>query len=252
MPLAPIIEVKNVTIAFDNQTLLEDVQMQVFEHDVIVLMGLSGSGKTVLLKTIAGLIEPAQGVVTCYGKQWSELSVMGKHDLLAKVGMQFQKTALFDELNAFENVAYPLREHTQMSEAQIKERVLDCLSKVDLQKAQSMQVHELSGGMKLRLSIARAIAARPEILFLDDPTAGLDPINADNMVQLILSLKKEFGATLIVTTHDLNIAYLLAGRIFLIANKEVLETGSAQSTKNHSDPRVQQFVQHRLQGPLKF
>jgi phospholipid/cholesterol/gamma-HCH transport system ATP-binding protein len=175
---------------------------------------------------------------------------MGKHELLAKVGMQFQKTALFDEINAFENVAYPLREHTQLSEEQIKVRVLDCLNKVDLTKAQSMNVHELSGGMKLRLSIARAIATRPEILFLDDPTAGLDPINADNMVELILSIKKEFGSTLIVATHDLNIAYQLAGRIFLIANKEVLETGGAHATQNHPDPRVQQFVKHRLQGPL--
>lgn len=246
----PLIEIKNVTIAFDNETVLENVNMKIFEHDVIVLMGLSGSGKTVLLKTIAGLIEPSQGVVTCYGKRWSELSVMGKHELLAKVGMQFQKTALFDEINAFENVAYPLREHTQLSEEQIKVRVLDCLNKVDLTKAQSMNVHELSGGMKLRLSIARAIATRPEILFLDDPTAGLDPINADNMVELILSIKKEFGSTLIVATHDLNIAYQLAGRIFLIANKEVLETGGAQATQNHPDPRVQQFVKHRLQGPL--
>ncbi len=246
----PVLELQKVTVSFNEEVILKDVEFKVFPHETIVLIGLSGGGKTVLLKTMAGLIPPAQGHVKCYGQDWNELSISGRHDLARKVGMQFQKSALFDDLTAFENVAYPLREHTQMSESEIRERVLQCLKAVDLEKAQDLQSYEMSGGMRQRLGIARAIALKPEILFMDDPTAGLDPINSDNMADLILNLKKEIGATLVIVTHDLSRAYQFAGRIFFVGNKSVIEAGSAEETRNSPDPRIQQYLHGWLKGPL--
>lgn len=249
----PILELKDVTIAFGSlgeDLILQDVNMRIFPGETAVLVGLSGGGKTVLLKTLAGLYRPWKGHAFCFGRDWDSLSAIGKHDLAQKVGMQFQKGALFDDLTAAENVAYPLREHTQMSEEEIEHRVIECLRSVDLEKAKDFQPHEMSGGMKQRLGIARAIALKPEILFLDDPTAGLDPVNSDNMADLILNLKNEIGATLVIVTHDLMRAFQFAGRIFFVGTGTVLETGSAAETKNSKDPRVQQFLAGRLTGPL--
>jgi phospholipid/cholesterol/gamma-HCH transport system ATP-binding protein len=246
----PILDLSSVTVSFDGDVILKDVNLRVMPHETIVLIGLSGGGKSVLLKTMAGLIHPAQGHVKCFGQDWDELSIIGRHDLARKVGMQFQKSALFDDLTAFENVAYPLKEHTKLSDLEIKERVLECLRAVDLEKAQGLQTHEMSGGMRQRLGIARAIALKPEILFMDDPTAGLDPINSDNMAELILNLKKEIGATLVIVTHDILRAYQFAGRIFFVGNKSVIESGSAEETKNSQDPRIQQFLHGWVKGPL--
>ena len=246
----PIIESKNVTIELGGEIILKNISISVFEGEIIVLIGTSGGGKTVLLKTLAGLIEPKEGYVTCYGQKWNELSVMGRHDLSRHVGMQFQKSALFDELSTIENVAYPLREHTQMNEAEVQARALECLKMVNLEKAKDLEAFELSGGMKIRLGVARSIALKPEILFLDDPTAGLDPINSDEMAELILKIKNEINATLIIVTHDIMRAYQFAGRIFLIGNKSVIETGSAEETKNSQNPSVQQFIHGWLKGPL--
>lgn len=245
-----VIELQNVTINLGGEEILQDVSLKVHEQDTIVLIGPSGSGKSVLMKTMAGLFEPLSGHVKCYEQDWESLSIIGRHDLAQKVGVQFQKGALFDDLTAFENVAYPLKEHTSMSPVQIESRVIECLKAVNLEKAKNLLPHELSGGMRLRLGVARAIALKPEILFLDDPTAGLDPLYSDEMAELILKIKKEIGATLIIVTHDMSRAYQFAGRIFLVANKTILETGTAEQTKRHTDPRVQQFISGELSGPL--
>jgi len=247
-----ILEACDVTVELGDEVILHDINLSVKQGDSIVLIGPSGGGKTVLLKTLAGIYEPTKGYVKCYGKKWSELSSINRHDLARHVGMQFQKAALFDDLNTLENVEYPLREHTKMSEFEIKNRALECLEMVGLEKAKNLQPHELSGGMRLRLGVARSIALKPEILFMDDPTAGLDPVNSDEMAEMILKLKKEIGATLIVVTHDIMRAFQFAGRIFIIANKTLIETGNAVETRHHKDPRVQQFINGRISGPLKL
>lgn len=246
----PIIELNNVTVQFGHEVILDKVNLSVFKDDTIVIIGPSGGGKSVLLKTMAGVFLPADGIVTCYGHEWKKLSMTEKHEVASQIGVQFQKGALFDDLTAFENVAFPLREHTTLGEEGIETRVMECLRSVGLEKARKLSPHEMSGGMRQRLGIARAIALKPEILFLDDPTAGLDPVNSDNMADLIINLKKEVGATLVVATHDIQRAYQFAGRIFLIAQKAVIETGSAEETQACLDPRVQQFIHGRLEGPL--
>jgi phospholipid/cholesterol/gamma-HCH transport system ATP-binding protein len=246
----PILELKNITVEFNSETILKQVNLKVFKDDTIVIIGPSGGGKSVLLKTMAGVFTPSTGSVTCYGHDWQSLSRSEKHHVAKQIGVQFQKSALFDDLNSFENVAFPLREHTNLSEDAIETRVMECLQSVGLDKARNLAPHEMSGGMRQRLGIARAIALKPDILFLDDPTAGLDPLNSDSMADLIINLKKEVAATLIVATHDMNRAYQFAGRIFLVAKKQVLETGSAEQTQTSSDSRVQQFIHGQLEGPL--
>lgn len=249
---SPVLELQNVTVQFDDKPILENVSLKVFPGETIVLVGQSGAGKTVLLKTMAGVYEPIRGKVLCHGHSWSSLDVIGKHELAKTVGMQFQKSALFDDLTAFENVAFPMREHGENSEEHIKQKVTASLKSLNLEKASHLYPHEMSGGMRQRLGIARAIVLKPEILFMDDPTAGLDPLNSDQTAELILNLKQQIGCTLIIITHDMLRAYQMAGRIILVADRTIIEAGSAEQTQNHSDPRVQQFIHGLLTGPLKL
>lgn len=246
----PVLEAKDVTLELGGEIILHDINLKVYAGDTIVIIGPSGSGKTVLLKTLAGLYTPSQGTVKCHNFKWSEMSITRKHDFARVLGMQFQKGALFDDLNSIDNVKYVLREHTSLTEAEIEARALECLAMVHLESARNMMPHELSGGMRLRLGVARSLALKPEILFMDDPTAGLDPVNSDEMAELILNIKQQINATLVVVTHDIMRAYQFAGRIVFIAGKSLLETGSAAETRNHQDPRVQQFLHGWLQGPL--
>ena len=246
----PIIEVKDVTIELGGDVILHDVNLEIFEGDSVVFIGPSGGGKTVLLKALAGLYEPSKGFVKCRDQKWSDMSILKKHDFARILGMQFQKGALFDDLNTIDNVKYALREHTQLSETEIETRALECLRKVNLEKAQQLQPHELSGGMRLRLGVARSLALNPQIIFMDDPTAGLDPVSSDEMAKLILDIKTQMKATLVIVTHDIMRAYQFAGRIFLVADKTILECGTADQTRNHQDPRIQQFIHGWVKGPL--
>lgn len=246
----PLLEAKDVTISLGNEIILHDVNLKVFAGDTVVIIGPSGSGKTVLLKTLAGLYTPSRGTVKCHDFKWSEMSITRKHDFARILGMQFQKGALFDDMNTIDNVKYVLREHTALTEVEIETRALECLAMVHLENSRNLLPHELSGGMRLRLGVARSLALKPEILFMDDPTAGLDPVNSDEMAELILKIKEQMNATLVVVTHDIMRAYQFAGRIVFIADKSLLETGSCEETRNHKDPRVQQFLHGWLQGPL--
>lgn len=246
----PVIEVKDVTIELAGEIILHDINLSISAGESIVFIGPSGSGKTVLLKAIAGLYKPTIGYIKFHDFKWSDMSSEKKHDFAGILGMQFQKGALFDDLNTIENIKYVLREHTKLNEDDIEQRALECLKMVNLEKAEHLQPHELSGGMRLRLGVARSIALKPEILLMDDPTAGLDPVNSDEMAKLILNIKKQMNATLVIVTHDILRAYQFAGRIFLFAGKTILETGSAEATKNHKDPRVQQFIHGYTKGPL--
>lgn len=249
----PAIEVVNVNVVLGSELILKNVNIKVNHGDTIVILGTSGSGKTVLLKTMAGIYTPSTGHVYCEGEDWQNLQSDHKRKLAEKIGVQFQKSALFDSINVAENVAFPIREHhPELQEDQINLRVKECLESVGLYEAKHLLPHEISGGMKQRLAIARAIALKPDIVFYDDPTAGLDPINSDKMADLILNLKSQNNSTLIVVTHDISRAYQMNGRNFLVANNEVLDLGSFEQMKNNKDPRVQQFIKGSLVGPLQW
>jgi phospholipid/cholesterol/gamma-HCH transport system ATP-binding protein len=246
----PVIELKNVTIVLDSDVILKDVSLTISEGETLVLIGPSGSGKTVLLKTMAGIYKPESGEVFCEGENIENLSQAKRYNLAQHLGMQFQKSALFDSLTVFDNVAFPLREQGHFSETEIITRVKECLEAVNLASSSHLFPHEISGGMRQRLGIARAIAMKPNIVLYDDPTAGLDPIHADKVVELILDLKKKHQSTIVIVTHSMDVAYRLNGRIALVANQDVLVTGSAEETNAHPDPGVQQFIHGRLSGPL--
>lgn len=248
--MKPVIELKNVSVGFEDDVILSGVNLTVSQGDTLVLIGPSGGGKTVLLKTMAGIYKPLLGRVFCEGEDLETLSDERRKTLAHHLGMQFQKSALFDSLSVFENVAFPLHEQGHYPSEQIHQRVKECLEAVNLTTSAHLFPHQISGGMRQRLGIARAIAMKPDIVIYDDPTAGLDPIHADKIVELILELKERNQSTVIIVTHSMDVAYRLNGTIALVANGEVLVTGNRQATENHSDPRVQQFIHGRLTGPL--
>lgn len=250
--MSAVIELKNVTVGFGDENVLEKVNLTLMQGETLVIIGPSGSGKTVLLKTMAGVYEPKEGQVLCEGFDWKNLPSEKRRQMAQHIGVQFQKNALFDSISAYENVAFPLREYGQEDEAEILRRVQKCLEDVNLWKNKDMLPHELSGGMRQRVSIARAMATNPSIIFFDDPTAGLDPINAEKMADLMNELKVKNNATMVVVTHDISVALYLAGRIVLVVDKQVIETGNAQQTLKHPDARVQQFIHGRLNGPIKM
>jgi phospholipid/cholesterol/gamma-HCH transport system ATP-binding protein len=248
----PALRLDHVTIVLGGEVILKDVNFDVEHGETIVIIGPSGAGKTVLLKTMAGIYKPESGHVFCEGEDWQNLKSDEKIKLSRKIGMQFQKSALFDSINTFENVAFPLREHTTMTELEIEKKVFECLSSVGLLEAKEMMPHELSGGMKQRLGIARSLALNPEIIFYDDPTAGLDPINTDSMLDLIVGLKVKHHSTIIMVTHSLACAFKMADRIILVGNKQVIIAGTPEQTRKSQHPYVLQFVSGNLEGPLKW
>jgi len=247
---SPVIELRNVTLKFGAEVLLKDIRLAIEKGENFVLIGPSGQGKSTLLKLMAGLIAPTSGDVLVEGKNWRTMQGSERADIARKTGMLFQKNALFDSLTVFENVAFPLREVLHASEEEIQETVEKYLDAVGIWHSKDLYPDEISGGMQKRLGIARALALRPEIVFYDDPTAGLDPITSRKIVQLIVDLQKEMGTTVVAVTNDMNRAEQMAHRIGMVVETELIVCGTPEQTRVHPDPRVQQFINGALSGPL--
>lgn len=245
-----MIRLENVTVAFGTQEVLKDVQLDIPAGEFFVIVGPSGHGKTTLLKTMAGLITPQNGKVFIEQKEWLTLSPKERLPVLKKMGILFQKNALFDSLTCLQNISFPLEETTALTEWEITKKAESFLDAVGIPHARDLYPDEISGGMQKRLGIARALALDPEIIFYDDPTAGLDPITSKRIIELILKLKKERGSTVVAITNDMNRAYQMADRIGVVMDQQLLITGTPEQTKKHPDPRVHQFVRGLLQGPL--
>lgn len=244
------LQLQEIEVAFDSQVVLKNISVEIPRGEVFVLMGPSGQGKTTLLKTMAGLITPRNGKVFINGQDWLTLGNNERFETLKKLGMLFQKNALFDSLTCGENIAFPLRETTDLSHDEIQTKVDVFLEAVGITHAKFLYPDEISGGMQKRLGIARALALNPEVIFYDDPTAGLDPITSRKIVELILDLQKKNNSTVVAITNDINRAYQLAHRMALVVDQELVITGTPEQTKNHKDPRVQQFIKGALNGPL--
>lgn len=245
-----MIKLSELSIEFEQQVVLHNLNLNVNKGKAFVLIGPSGQGKTTLLKLMAGLITPTRGTVTVEGQNWQHISGAQRMLLLKKIGMLFQKNALFDSLTCGDNIAFPLKEVGRLSEAEIDLKVEYFLEQVGIPHAKKLFPDEISGGMQKRLGIARALALDPEIIFYDDPTAGLDPITSRKIVELIMKLKSEKGSTIVAITNDMNRAYQMADNIGMVVDKTVIQTGNATETKAHPDPRVQQFIHGGLEGPL--
>jgi phospholipid/cholesterol/gamma-HCH transport system ATP-binding protein len=247
-----ILEMQNVTVELGGKIILQDINLKVHEKETLVLIGPSGAGKTVLLKTLAGLYPPKQGRVLIEGEDWQQLESEEKYHLAEKIGMMFQQSALFDQMTTLENVEFPLKEHFDYPQEKVDELALNLLKKVNLAEHVSKLPSELSGGMQKRLAIARALALNPEVIFYDDPMAGQDPIQSDQMAKLIQELKLKNNSTIILVTSNMRIAHQMADRILMVIDKTIIDAGAPKETWQHPDPRIQQFIHGDLRGPISI
>lgn len=246
----PCIEIRNGALKFSAEWVLREVNVRIMPGERIAVIGPSGKGKSSLLKMLAGLLPPSEGTLLIEGRDFHQAPVAERQALRLKMGMLFQKNALFDSLNNSENIAFALRETGKRTPAEIQAIVLRFLEAVGIGHAKDLFPDEISGGMQKRLGIARALALDPEIVFYDDPTAGLDPITSRKIIDLIVDLQTKKNATVVAVTNDINRAYQLAHRIFIVMDGQVMETGTPAQTRAHGDPRVQQFIKGEAQGPL--
>lgn len=244
------LELQDVSIDFGDGNLLKNVNLKIPTGEAVVLIGPSGYGKSVVLKLFAGLLQPTEGRVLVEGRDLHALSTSERAELLLKMGMLFQKNALFDSLSVAENIAFPLREKTALTESDIRKRVDFFLEAVAIPHARDLFPDEISGGMQKRLGIARALALQPQIVLYDDPTAGLDPITSRRIIELILQLRRENKSTVVAVTNDMARAYQMADWICMVVDGELIRTGNREQTLKNQDPRVVQFVRGQLDGPL--
>lgn len=245
-----MIELRDVVMKFDHMTLLENINLTISSGESFVVIGPSGKGKSVLLKLMSGILTPTAGRVMIENKDLVTARGKDRDQILRRMGMLFQKNALFDSLTCADNIGFPLRETTSLSEDEIQKKITFFLEAVGIAHARELFPDEISGGMQKRLGIARALALNPEIIFYDDPTAGLDPITSRNIIQLILKLRQESKSTVVAITNDMNRAYQMADRIGMVIDKELIITGTPEETRKHKDPRVMQFIRGSLEGPL--
>jgi phospholipid/cholesterol/gamma-HCH transport system ATP-binding protein len=236
------ISVRNLHVRYGTREILHGVNFEVPAGETLVIMGGSGCGKSTLLRTLVGLELPSEGEIWMQGKNFAGLSGPQRDELLKKIGMSFQSGALFGSMSVGENVALPLREHTPLDESTIDIVVRLKLDQVGLSGFENYMPAQLSGGMKKRAAIARALAMDPEILFFDEPSAGLDPIIAAGLDELILKLKKAFRITIVVVTHELASAFLIADRMILLDKGVVAAKGTPEELRQNTGPRVRQFL----------
>lgn len=246
-----MIRFKDVHKSFGPKAVLTGLDLDIRTGETLVVIGQSGSGKSVLLKILIGILDADRGSVFVDDVEVTSLGRDARQAMARKFGMLFQASALFDSMNVAENVAFGLRRRTSLSEKEIEAIVADSLAKVGLREIEKLMPHELSGGMRKRVGLARAIAYRPEIILYDEPSTGLDPIRADAINDLILLLQKEMGVTSIVITHDMVSAYKVADRIAMLYGGKIIAIGSPDEIRNSPDPIVQQFLQGRAEGPIK-
>lgn len=238
----PPLEIKDLRKSFGAQKVLNGVNLTVKRGETLAVLGRSGTGKSVLLKLIIGLQTPDAGSIEVRGQEISGLSVDQLNEIRKKVGFLFQQAALYDSMTVEENVAFPMRRHLQLSEADLKKRVQELLSHVGMEKHAQKLPSEISGGMQKRVGLARALALDPEILLFDEPTAGLDPITAAEIGHVIVELQKDRGITSVVVTHDIHAAREFADRVALINEGRVLVDGTFQELQKSRDSFVQQFL----------
>jgi phospholipid/cholesterol/gamma-HCH transport system ATP-binding protein len=238
-----VIAIDNVSLSFE-EPILENVSFDAKEGETVVVVGESGTGKSTILKLLLRLLIPDNGRVCIDGEDITHLTFDDALKVRQKMGMVFQGAALFDSMTVYENVAYPLREHTTLNEDEIEARVREKLSFVDLEpeKVMDQMPAELSGGMKKRVGIARGLANNPEVMLYDEPTSGLDPLTTATITYLIIKLQRELGVTSIVVSHDIRSAFRMASKIALLANKRIAFFGTPEEMTGSDDPYIREFL----------
>jgi phospholipid/cholesterol/gamma-HCH transport system ATP-binding protein len=246
-----MIRVVDLHKAFGGNKVLRGVNFRLRRGETLVIIGQSGCGKSVLLKHIMGLLKPDRGKVFVDELEITSLREDKLHEVTRKFGMLFQGTALFDSMTVGENVAFGLERYTDYSKEKIKELVRENLAKVGLRDIENLMPYELSGGMRKRVGLARAIAYKPDIILYDEPSTGIDPIRADAINDLIIRMKKEMRATELIITHDMVSAYKIADRIGMLYEGKIIEVGTPEEIENSKNPIVQQFIHGRAEGPIE-
>jgi phospholipid/cholesterol/gamma-HCH transport system ATP-binding protein len=245
-----LIEINGLKKSFGEKIILDGVDLTVENAKITVIIGRSGEGKSVLLKHIIGLLKPDSGNITLDGKS---LTAMGEREFtetLRRFGMLFQGSALFDSMTVAENVGFALAEHTSLSRAEIRERVTGKLKEVGLHGVEEMMPVDLSGGMKKRVALARAIIMDPEIVLFDEPTTGLDPIMSDAVAKLILETQRERKTTYFVITHDILLTEKIADHVAMLHEGRIIEQGTPLELKENPNPILRQFLEGRAEGPI--
>lgn len=245
-----MIEIINLCKSFGGHEVLKNLNLTIAGGETQVIIGCSGCGKSVLLKTIVGLLPPDSGQVFVDNQDITRLSETKLNQLRLKISLLFQGAALFDSLTVGENVGFVLREHFNMNKTDIAGRVKESLELVGLKDVENLMPAELSGGMKKRVGLARAICARPKIILYDEPTTGVDPVRADAINTLIRRLHDKLQVTSIVVTHDMVSAYKIADKISLLCDGKIIETGSPEEIKSSKNPWVRQFITGAAHGPI--
>lgn len=238
-----VIQLKNVFLAFENP-ILQDVSFEALAGETIVVAGESGTGKSTILKLLLRLLVPDKGHVFIDSEEITQLNFPDALKVRQKMGMVFQGAALFDSLTVYENVAYPLREHTELGESEIEARVREKLSFVDLDPDRVLDQlpSDLSGGMRKRVGIARGMANNPEIMLYDEPTSGLDPLTTATVTHLIIKLQRELGVTSVVVTHDIRSAFKMASKIAVLNDRKICFFGTPEEMSGSDDPYLRDFL----------
>jgi phospholipid/cholesterol/gamma-HCH transport system ATP-binding protein len=237
---------------FESKQVLCGLDLEIQRGETMVIIGRSGEGKSVLLKCVMNLIEPDAGSIWFEGREVLRLEETERDRLRQRFGMLFQSAALFDSLTVADNVSFGLRRLTNYSETRIRELVKEKLALVGLKGIEHLKPAELSGGMKKRVGLARAIAMNPEVILYDEPTTGIDPIMADAINDLIRQMQKKLSVTSLVVTHDMTSAYKIADRIAMLHQGKIVETGTPERIKHSRSPLVRQFVTGSAQGPISL
>jgi phospholipid/cholesterol/gamma-HCH transport system ATP-binding protein len=246
-----LFELRGLRKAFGRHVVLDGLDLDILDGEVITIIGESGSGKSILLKAMMGLLEVDAGSIRFDGEDVAGQTERQWTETRRRIGMLFQESALFDSLNVQDNVAYALHEQTTMTEEEIVTRVAETLTLVGLPGIEAMQPSDLSGGMRKRVALARAVAVRPEVVFYDEPAEGLDPINVTRVNRLLLGLQKTLNVTSVVVTHNLKAAFAISDRLALIHDGVVAATGAPEAFLESEDPVVREFIGDRMMRVLR-
>ncbi len=247
-----IIEIRDLRFSYGQRPVLRGLDLRIGRSSIAAILGTSGTGKTTLLQLMAGSLRPASGTISVCGRDVPQLDRHELYDLRRRMGMMFQKGGLFSDLSVFENIAFPIREHTDLPEDIVRDLVVMKLHAVGLRGAQRLMPAELSGGMSRRVALARAIALDPDLVIYDEPFAGLDPITLNVICKLIRTLNDALGATSVIVTYDVQEALRLADHLFLLNDGVIVAHGPTQEMVESKDPFVHQFLHAEPDGPVRF
>ena len=246
-----MIKLENITKQFEGKSILKGVSLEVNKNDTFLIIGRSGAGKSVLLRIMAGLIHPDSGVVKIDGININNLRENELNRIRLEMGIVFQSGALFDSLTVRENVGFALFRHSNLAKEEIENKINHSLELVGLKEAKNKYPYQLSGGMRKRAAIARAICFDPKILIYDEPTTGIDPISIDRIVNLIKELHRQLSVTSVVVTHDMDVAYKIATEAAFLFGGRIIFNGKIEELKESADPKIRQFLSGNSSGPIQ-